>query len=194
MNRLIDNLEHSNIAELVVLVDVGGHPLQELQRPLELIILVKSSDGRILARKRILRRLGPGSTMQINDNIQARITSPLTQILQVLQPALREMLTVRVDQVLAHPVPDRDPDGIQPITYHLSDVILCDPGAPVARKSTVRVGLTQARDAVELGFLAAAAHIRPRLLCDPWLEDKLGAQIHAPDLAVRTREEVRPVC
>ena len=170
LHRLIDNLQHTHVAELVVLVNLLGHPLEKLQRPLILILLVKPWVRRILPRKRVIRRLRPRSPMQVNNNIQTRITRPPAQRLQILKPTLREMLTIPINQILLHPVTHRHADRVQPIALNLVNVLLGNPRSPVLRKGAIRRVLPDTRHAVELGFLPAAAHVRPGVLGNPGLE------------------------
>lgn len=110
--------------------------------------------------------------MQVNNNIQTRITRPPAQRLQILKPTLREMLTIPINQILLHPVTHRHADGVQPIALDLVDVLLGDPRPPVLRKGAIRRVLPDTRYTVELGFLPAAAHVRPGVLGNPGLEDE----------------------
>ena len=168
--RLIDNLQHAHVAELVVLVYLLGHPLEKLQRPLILILLVKPWVRCILSRKRVIRSLRSRSPMQVNNNIQARITCPPAQPLQILKPTLREMLTIPINQILLHPVTHRHADRVQPIALNLVNVLLGNPRSPVLRKGAIRRVLPDTRYAVEFGLLPAAAHLRPGVLGYPGLE------------------------
>lgn len=48
LDRLVDDLEHAHVAEGVILVDVGCHPLKELERSFILIVHVEAGGRGIL--------------------------------------------------------------------------------------------------------------------------------------------------
>lgn len=103
LGRFIDQLDHAHVAELVVLVDNLGHPLNPLQCAVVLEVLVepggvgvlqltvnrvnliqinwKLGVGYYLPRKRLLRLLRTRRTVQVHNDIHARITRPATNIL-----------------------------------------------------------------------------------------------------------------
>lgn len=96
------------------------------------------------------------------------------------------MLAV-VYNIFPHPIPNRNPYGIQPVTLRLGDIALSDPCGPMTLKCRVRSGLSKVRDAVEFGVLSSATHAAPCVFGQPGLKDEEGAQIHSSNLA-GTRE------
>lgn len=164
-------------------MDQVGHPLEPLQSPLILLLLIEARRGRHLARESIIRRLSSGETMQIHDNVQACITRPPAQLLDIVQTALREVLAL-INEVLAQPVSDRNTDSVEAVAHDLGDVFLGRPAAPVARKGAVGLVLAQRHDAVELGLGSATAHVFPGTFGNPGLEDELRAEIDTADLAL----------
>jgi hypothetical protein len=125
--------------------------------------------------------------MQIYDDIHARITCPPANVLEIVHPPFGEVLRVRVDKILLEPVPYRDADCVEPVLYHLADIVLRDPGLPVVRKRLVSSLLSESHHAVELGLLPTTAHVAPCRVGHPRLDDKVAAKVDAADL-VRSRE------
>ena len=119
--------------------------------------------------------------MQIDDDIKPRITRPPAYLFQVVQSTLREMFAVRVDQIFANPVSDRDTDSIKAIRLHLRDIILRGPSVPVVRPNLVSLSLSKLTDAIELRCCTAATHTVPLIVGHPRLDDKLRPEIDTSD-------------
>lgn len=125
--------------------------------------------------------------MQIYDDIHARITCPPANVLKILHSPLWEVFRVRVDKIFLEPIPYWDADCVDPVLYHLADIVLRDPGPPVVCKGLVSSLLPESHHAVELGLLPTTAHIAPCRAGHPRLDDKVAAKVDAADL-IRGRE------
>jgi hypothetical protein len=95
--------------------------------------------------------------MHINDNVEASIARPSTQLGEVMKTALREVLTVRIYEALIHLIANWDMDGIKPIALHFRNITLSNPGAPVRLEHSICLRLTKGRDAVPLGGSVSAS-------------------------------------
>ena len=120
--------------------------------------------------------------MQVDYNVHASIASPFTDLFQVLKSALRKVFAVRIYNVFANPIAHGNTDSVKALRLHVRDVVLCGPCAPMLRPRTIRGGLSELTDTIELGFCFTATHFVPFLAGDPGLDNELGAQIHSTNL------------
>lgn len=130
---------------------------------------------------RITGHLRSGRTVQINNDVESGITRPSTDLFQVLQPALRKVFAVRVDQIFTDPVTHRDANDVEAVRLHLGYVVLRGPRAPVFRPSRVGRSLPEHTHAVKLGLGVAAAHGTPLTSRHPGLEDELRTEVDSAD-------------
>lgn len=204
---LVHYLQHADVPVIAVRVDYLCHPFKKFVGTLVLEVNVKTWRGGVLAREvsrirnvyilrgtavrnsylssiSILSNLSPWRTMQIDNDIEPRITCPSTDLLQVMQSTLREMFTVRENQILTNPVPNRDTDSIQPVRFHFGDIILGSPGAPVLCPGCVGLCLSKLTDAIEFRGLTTTTHAVPFIIGHPGLDNELRAQVNSADWQV----------
>lgn len=53
--------------------------------------------------------------MQVDDDVEAGVTGPAADLLEIGQAALGEVLAVAVDDVFLYPVADGNADGVQAV-------------------------------------------------------------------------------
>lgn len=122
--------------------------------------------------------------MEIHNNVHSKVCSVITEPLQVRESTLWEPFTISPDNILSHPVTDGNSDSVQSKIYHLLEIVLGNPGVPVALKCGVTLGLAQGHHTVELGVFSTASHSIPGVVGHPWLDDEEGTEIDSTNLAI----------
>ena len=114
LNGLVEDFQHADVSVIGVRVDDDCHPFEELVFAFVLLVNVEAWRGSALVQSRslsafvplkctthlssvrIIGNLSSRRTMQIDNDIKARIARPSTDLLQIVQPTLWKSLVARV--------------------------------------------------------------------------------------------------
>lgn len=120
--------------------------------------------------------------MEIDDGIDTILLAPPDNTVKIGEAAAGVIL-VCINKALSHPEADGNAHGIKANLLNLLDIGLGNPRVPVIFPDLVSLGLSKGLDAIPLVVPAIAAHVLPAILREPLLDDELGAEVYATDLA-----------
>src|SRR6478752_1135701 len=130
-----------------------------------------------------VRRANTRSRVESNNRINAMLLAPFDNTVKMPDAAAGPVFAF-MDDILVHPVSNRDANGIETKTCNLLDVIFCDPSLPVFLEGGVGFVLTDAFDACPFVVVGTAAHVLPRFFGHPSFDYKLRAEIDAADFII----------
>ena len=115
--------------------------------------------------------------MSVYDHVHAGSLRVADGLIKVGRASLGQVLA-RIDERVVEPVADGNADGVEAVGLHLGEVVLGDPGVPVALEVRVGGGLViEGGDTVELGGRGAFEAAKDRA-CHPILDHEQRTQIH----------------
>lgn len=113
-----------------------------------------------MARELFIRGADTRTRVKTNKHVDTMLLAPAYNTVKVPDTASGPVFA-RLDNVLVHPVSNRNTYGIETKTCNLFDIVLCNPSLPVLFESGVGFGLTDTLDALPLVIVSAAAHGLP---------------------------------